>query len=109
MGVTAKYKADNILDKLKAWLVAKGFNHEEAIDFSETFSPVVKPATMRLILTFATVMRWSIHQLDVKNVFLNGVLKETVYVHQPLGFKHNKFPYQVCHLHKALYGSKQAL
>lgn len=103
-----KYKADNSLDKLKARLVAKGFNQEEGIDFLETFSPVIKPVTMRLILTIATVKKWRVHQLDVKNAFLNGVLSETVFVHQPPGFKSRKYPNHVCQLHKALYGLKQA-
>lgn len=104
----AKYKADNSLDKLKARLFAMGFNHEEGIDSSESFSPVVKPATMRLILTIATVKGWKVHQLDVKNAFLNGVLTETVFVQQLPGFKHKKYPHRVCKLRKALYGLKQA-
>lgn len=82
----AKYKAHATLDKLKARLVATGFNQEEGVDFSEIFSLVVKPATMRLILTLLTVKHWKVHQLDVKNLILNGVLTETVYVHQPPSF-----------------------
>lgn len=82
----AKYKAHATLDKLKARLVATGFNQEEGVDFSEIFSLVVKPATMRLILTLLTMKHWKVHQLDVKNLILNGVLTETVYVHQPPSF-----------------------
>lgn len=104
----AKYKAHATLDKLKARLVATGFNQEEGVDFSEVFSLVVKPATMRLILTLLTVKHWKVHQLDVKILILNGVLTETVYVHQPPSFKLNFFPHHVCKLYKVLYGLKQA-
>lgn len=105
----ANYNADNSLDKLKARLVAKGFNQEAGMDYSETFSPVAKPATVRLLFTLATVKDWQVYQLDIKNAFLNGVLTETIHVDQPPGFKHKHHPDHVCKLHKALYGLKQAL
>lgn len=71
-----KYKADKSVDRLKARLVAKGYNHHEGIDFSEMFSPVVKQAIVRSVLSIAAVIGWSIHQMDVKNTFLNGSLNE---------------------------------
>ena len=66
----AKLKVDGTLERLKARLVAKGFNQVDGLDFSKTFSPVVKPATIRVVLTLATIKNWALHQLDVRNSFL---------------------------------------
>lgn len=78
------------------------------MDFDETFSPVVKPATVRTVLSLALSCRWPIHQLDVKNVFLHGTLSETIYYAQPIGFEDSAHPDFICHLSKSLYGLKQA-
>ncbi|GJT55534.1 ribonuclease H-like domain-containing protein [Tanacetum coccineum] len=78
------------------------------VDFDETFSPVVKPATIRTVLSLVVSRKWPIHQLDVKNAFLNGDLSETVYMHQLPGFIDARFPNHVCHLQRSLYGLKQA-
>ena len=78
------------------------------MDFSETFSPVVKPATVRTVLSLALSRRWPVHQLDVKNAFLHGTLTETVYCIQPSGFEDPTHPDFVCRLNKSLYGLKQA-
>nr|GEX56392.1 ribonuclease H-like domain-containing protein [Tanacetum cinerariifolium] len=78
------------------------------IDRDKTFSPVVKPATIRTVLSLAVSRKWPIHQLDVKNGFLNEDLFETVYMHQPPGFVDPWYPHHVCLLQKSLYGLKHA-
>ncbi|GJS20531.1 ribonuclease H-like domain-containing protein [Tanacetum coccineum] len=79
-----KFHVDGTLSHYKARLVANGSSQQLGVDFYETFSPVVKPATIRTVLSFVVSRQWPIHQLDVKNAFLNGDLSETVYMHQPL-------------------------
>ena len=78
------------------------------MDFHETFSPVIKPATMRLVLAIAVSCQWELRQLDVSNAFLHGYLKEEVYMHQPSGYIDSAHPDCVYKLHKSLYGLKQA-
>lgn len=102
-----KENPDGTINKFKARLVAKGFHQQEGFDFHEVFSLVVKPVTIRIILTLALTNKWAICQIDVNNAFLNGILSEEVYVVQPLGFEHHDKSL-VCKLHKALYGLKQA-
>jgi hypothetical protein len=103
-----KRNTDGSISRYKASLVAKGFHQQAGVDFAETFSPVVKPPTVRIILSLAAQNRWSLRQLDVSNAFLHGLLKETVFMAQPLGFVDSTLPSHVCHLQKSLYGLKQA-
>ncbi|GKB45772.1 retrovirus-related pol polyprotein from transposon TNT 1-94 [Tanacetum coccineum] len=81
---------------------------QEGIDNDETFAPGARLEAIRIFLAFATYMNFIVYQMDVKSTFLNGKLKEEVYVKQPLGFESNEFPNHVCKLDKALYGLKQA-
>eukprot|EP00253_Pinus_taeda_P006391 PITA_06391 len=103
-----KYKANGTLDKYKARLVARGFSQNEGIDYEETFAPIAKMSTIRLVLALAAQFKWKVHQMDVKSAFLNGDLQEEVYMTQPPGFKIAGQEQKVCRLAKALYGLKQA-
>nr|GFA40464.1 ribonuclease H-like domain-containing protein [Tanacetum cinerariifolium] len=103
-----KFHANGTLSRYKARLVGNGSSQHQCIDVDDTFSPVVKPATIRTVLSLAVSRKWPIHQLDVKNAFLNDNLSETVYMHQPPGFTDPQHLNHVCLLQRSLYGLRQA-
>jgi hypothetical protein len=97
------------LERYKARCVHLNFNQRLGVDYYETFSPVLKSATVRTVLSLPVSQNWSVHHLDIKNNFLHGTLYETIYYSQPLGFIDPAHPDLVCRLNKSLYGLKKVL
>ncbi|KAH9688106.1 Integrase catalytic domain-containing protein [Citrus sinensis] len=103
-----KMDESGVVVRNKARLVAQGYNQEEGIDFDETFAPVARLESIRMLLAYACHKDFILYQMDVKSSFLNGYIMEEVYVKQPPGFENEKFPDHVYKLSNALYGLKQA-
>ena len=82
--------AEGEVEKHKARLVAQGFSQQPDIDYNETFAPVARIETIRMVLAITAQNRWIMHQMDVKSAFLNGYLEEEVYVRQPSGYEIDK-------------------
>ena len=87
--------------------MACGFSQKEGIDYKETFAPVARYTSIICILALVAVMKWKVHQMDMKTSFLTGVVEEEVYVKQPLGLETHYWESHVCRLKKAFYGLKQ--
>jgi hypothetical protein len=103
-----KYNDDGKVEKHKARLVAKGFTQQPGIDYNETFSPVARLDTIRMVLSIIAQKNWKVYQMDVKSTFLNGILDEEVYIKQPPGYEILGEEHKVYKLKKALYGLKSS-
>jgi hypothetical protein len=101
-----KTHSDGSLERYKARLVARGFQQEHGRDYDDTFAPAAHMVTIHTLLAMASIRGWSISQLDMKNAFLNGELREDVYMCPPLGYYVPEG--MICYLHRSLYGLKQA-
>jgi hypothetical protein len=97
-----------VVTRNKARLVTKDYSQVEGLDFDETYAPVARLESIRILLVYATYHGFKLYQMDVKSAFLNGPNKEEVYVEQPHGFEDSKYPTHVYKLSMALYGLKQA-
>jgi hypothetical protein len=103
-----KHAVDGNINNYKARFMARGFSQQEGEDYDETFALVARYTSIRAIISLAASMGWSLHQMDVRTAFLNGVIEEEVYIKQPQGFEVHPRETHVCKLKKALYGLKQA-
>ena len=103
-----KLQTNGTIDKYKAHLVAKGYRQKEGLDFFDTYSPVTRITSIRMLIAIATIHNFEIHQMDVKVTFLNGDLDEEIYMEQLEGFVVKGQEKKVCRLIKSLYGFKQA-
>jgi hypothetical protein len=103
-----KQDEHGVVTRNKARLVAKGYSQVEGLDFDETYAPIARLESIRILLAYATYHGFKLYQMDVKNGFLNGPIKEEVYVEQPPDFEDSEYPNHVYKCSKALYGLKQA-
>jgi hypothetical protein len=103
-----KHATDGSVEKYKVIFVARGFSQVEGVDYDETFAPLARYTSIRIIISLAASMGWKLHQMDVKTISLNGEIDEEVYIEQLEGFMIHDEKTHVCRLKKALYGLKQA-
>jgi hypothetical protein len=103
-----KQDEHGVVTRNKARLVAKGYSQVEGLDFDATYAPIARHESIHILLAYATYHGFKLYQMDVKSAFLNGPIKEELYVEQPLDFEHSEYPNHVYKLSKALYGLKQA-
>ena len=103
-----KYNPDGSIARYKACLVPRGFSQAYGLDYHETFLPVARLSSIRVLFSIALDQSWPLHQLDVSNAFLYGDLDEQVFMEQPPGYVAQGESSEVCLLKKAIYGLKQS-
>ena len=103
-----KYDGNGNVKCFKSRLVAQGFSQRHGVDYGEVFSPVAHLSSIRILLAFAAENKLQIHQMDVVSAFLNGELKEEIYMRQPPGYELKGKEELVCKLRKSIYGLKQS-
>ncbi|GJW08699.1 retrovirus-related pol polyprotein from transposon TNT 1-94 [Tanacetum coccineum] len=103
-----KLDENGVVTRNKSRLIAQGYNQQEGIDYDETYAPVARLESIRILLAYACALDFKLYQMDVKSAFLNGFINEEVYVAQPPGFINFAKPNYVYKLKKALYDLKQA-
>lgn len=108
MDFQEEIESDGFIDKYKARLVAKGYKQQKNIDYFDTFAPVTRISSIRVLIALASIYNLVIHQMDVKTTFLNGELEEEIYMDKLEGYVVEGKERKVCKLVKCLYGLKQA-
>jgi hypothetical protein len=103
-----KQDEHGVVTRNKARLVAKGYSKVEGLDFVETYAPIARLESIYILLAYATYHGFKLYKMDVKSAFLNGPIKDELYVEQPLGFEDSEYPNHVYKLLNALYGLNQA-
>ena len=103
-----KHVVDGSIEKYKERFVARGFSQKEGIDYEETFALVARYTIIRTIMALDSMMKWDLHQMDVKTTFLNSMIEEEVYIEQPQGFEFEDKVTHVCKLKKSMYGLKRS-
>ena len=103
-----KWDTKGDITRYKVRLVAKGFTQTARLDYEETFAPIARLNSLRLLLAMATIFDWDVHHVNIKSAYLNGHLDEELYMDQPRGFETHEGGRKVCRLLKAIYGLKQA-
>lgn len=103
-----KKKVGGSIDRYKSQLVAKSFKRKFGVDYYNTYSPMVKPARVMIVLSLVVSNGWKMRQIDIQNSFLHGILQEEVYMRQLRDYEDNHFPpHYICKLNKAIHGLKQ--
>ena len=102
-----KIHPNDSIEKYKARLVAKGYHQIDGVDFNESFAPVAKTVSIRILIALASYKGWKLDHIDIINAFLHGKLEEDVYMMLPPGYKNTKTD-QVCKLNRSIYGLKQS-
>ena len=107
MGICTEKNERREIKRYKAWLVAKGCSQRFGIDYSDTFSPVVRYSSIRLVFALAVHLKMYLHQIDISSAYLNNEIHHDLYLRQPQMFKDVKSPRKVLKLNKAIYGLRQ--